>query len=274
MKPGRARRIVPRAERMRALRSAATVGARVLAAALASAAVAFAVRAGWLWATEAEALAIRSIRFQGLRHAEETDLTSRSGLRVGQNILAADLAAAARGISAHPWVFSARLSRSFPDEVRVDVREREAAALVHLGVLYATDASGRVFKRATAADALDLPLVTGVDRVDWLEMRGAAERRLDLALQLVAVWRALGLPPRQLSEVRVDADGGLTIFANDGGEVQEVRIGAVEVKKRLQRLARVRAALARRGERAVRIDLDLVKAGKPWATAQLAGKGR
>jgi len=53
--------------------------------------------------------------------------------------------------------------------------------------------------------------------------------------------------------------------------VQEVRLGAGDVSLKLQRLAQMRAALARRGERAERIDLDN-PARPDQAAATLADK--
>jgi cell division septal protein FtsQ len=64
----------------------------------------------------------------------------------------------------------------------------------------------------------------------------------------------------------------VTVFARDeqggAGRVQEVRVGTRAFAQRLRRLAQVRAALARRGERAARIDLDN-EARPEWVAAQL-----
>jgi hypothetical protein len=56
--------------------------------------------------------------------------------------------------------------------------------------------------------------------------------------------------------VRLDDEASFTLFAHDGDQVQEIRLGAGELPLKLHRLAQMRAALARRGERASRIDLD------------------
>jgi cell division septal protein FtsQ len=53
--------------------------------------------------------------------------------------------------------------------------------------------------------------------------------------------------------------------------VQEVRLGSNDISLKLRRLAQVRAALARRGERASRIDLDN-PARPDQAAATLADK--
>jgi hypothetical protein len=80
--------------------------------------------------------------------------------------------------------------------------------------------------------------------------------RLLSALHLLDAWRAAGFEVTALSELRLDEDGGSTLFAHEGDAVQQIRLGAGEVSLKLKRLSQIRAALARRGERATRIDLD------------------
>ena len=279
-RPSGARRVTPKAERrkaaLEAVKRASLLTLRVLGAASVSALLGWGVFTSWQYLTKSAIFSVRRIELTGLRHADAADLLARSGLKQGGNVFQADLAAAARGIAAHPWVASVRLERHLPDAITAEVREHEPAALIELGALYATDPSGRVFKRATRADALDLPLLTGLDRQQWAEGKPATHEQVLLALRLLEEWRRQGLPLQRLSEVRMDRDGGLTLFegqrdAEGEPSLLEVRIGSGEFATRLERLSQMRAALARRGERATRIELDLVKAGSgSWATAQVA----
>ena len=100
--------------------------------------------------------------------------------------------------------------------------------------------------------------------------RVATQVRLYRALQLVDAWRAEGVLPA-LVQVNIDDDAGLTAFARENGVLQEVRVGERDFRVKLGRLAKVRSALAQRGERAVRIDLDN-PARPDWASAQLAAR--
>jgi cell division protein FtsQ len=221
-----------------------------------STALCFGAWQGYRAAERANFFTLREVRFTGVAHATREELLQRSGLVVGTNLFHLDLAAATRAIEAHPWVASARLSRRLPGAVDVEVVEHRPAANLQLGGPYLLDDLGRVFKRASADDELELPLVTGMKREDWGSNRPAAQLRVYTALQLLDAWKAEGLPMSALAEVRLDEDGGLTAFARDGGEMQEIHLGARELSLKLRRLAQVRAALQRRGERAVRIDLD------------------
>ena len=260
------------AERDRAAwKSVLGAALRTLFAAVLSAAVSLGAWEGWRWATSSEAFAIREISFQGLSHATEQDLLHRSGLKPGDNLFRADLAKAGRAMQANPWVASARLARRLPGQVVATVVEHRPAALVQLGGLYLLDDEGRLFKKAAPEDKVDLPIVTGLSRDGWADRKPELQLRLFGALHLLDTWQAAGNALAAVSEVRLDEDGGYTLFAHDGTAVQEVRLGSTDISLKLQRLAQVRAALARRGERASRIDLDN-PARPDQAAATLADK--
>jgi cell division protein FtsQ len=244
---------------------------RTLAAAALSAALSLGAAQAWRWASTSDLFAVREIRFTGLVRAREAELLRRSGLKMGENLLRADLARASRAMQADPWVASARLERRLPGEVLVRIAEHRPAALVQLGGLYVLDDEGRLFKRAAAEDALDLPILTGLSRESWVERKPELQLRLFAALHLLDTWQASGFPIAAVSEVRLDEGGGFTLFAHDGTGVQEVRLGSSDIVLKLRRLAQVRAALARRAERAARIDLDN-PARPDQAAATLADK--
>jgi len=264
-----ARRVVspePRARGARAM-------GRTALAILASAALSIAVWQGLGWSTSTPLLSLREVQFSGLSHATEAELLARSGLQMGANLMVLDLAAAARAMESHPWVVSARLTRSLPGTVLAEITEHRAAAQVQLGGLYLLDEEGRLFKRAGPEDGVDVPLVTGLSRDAWLRDRGAAQLRLYSALRLLEAWRSEGLPAASLEEVKVEEDGGFTAFAREPAGLQEVRLGANDLPLQLQRLSQLRAALARRGEHAARIDLDS-QARPEWVSAQLVPASR
>ncbi|MGE5048849.1 MAG: cell division protein FtsQ/DivIB [Deltaproteobacteria bacterium] len=259
------------AEDRAALRSTLNGILRTLAAAAVSAALSFAAWQAWTWATRSDAFALRQVVFTGLVHAREPALLQASGLTQGENLFRLDLARVARALQAQPWVASARLERSLPGTIRVAVTEHRPAALVRFGALYVLDDEGRIFKRAEPDDALDLPIIAGLSRDAWLDRKPELQLRLYGALHLLDTWQAAGFKLASLSELRLDEGGGFTLFDRGGGSLQEIRLGQNDISLELQRLAQIRAALARRGERASRIDLDN-PARPDQAAATLADK--
>jgi cell division protein FtsQ len=240
---------------------------RTLAAAGVSAALGLGVWQGWRWVNTTPDFALRAIHFSGLVHAREDELIARSGLQLGENLFRADLTRAAQAMQSHPWVASARLERRPPGTVLASIAEHRPAALVQLGELYVLDDEGKLFKRAAPDDRLDLPLITGLARETWQDQ----QLRLFGALHLLDTWQAAGFALAALSEVRLEEGGGFTLFAREGAQVQEIRLGTADLSLKLKRLAQVRAALARRGEQAARIDLDN-PARPDQAAATLADK--
>jgi cell division septal protein FtsQ len=72
-----------------------------------------------------------------------------------------------------------------------------------------------------------------------------------------------------LSEIHVDPDWGVTLFAGDGGI--EVRLGTGDIPAKLERLARVLAALDAEGRRPAAIHLDN-RRHPDWVTVRLSGR--
>jgi cell division protein FtsQ len=266
---GRNRRKVdkdPAAERERLRRAAALVLPTV--AALAT--VALLGWAGWRHGWKGDLLRIRELRFEGLSRVPVGELRELAPVREGEHLLAADLDALKAALQRHPWVAAVDVRRALPPALEIRVTERRSAALVDLDGLYLVDDQGHVFKRATPGDGLDLPLVTGIAREDFVERQAELEPLLAGALALAERWSERGLAQRAvLSEIHVDPDWGVTLFAGDEGI--QVLLGTGDIPAKLERLERVLAALAAEGKQPEAIHLDN-RRHPDWVTVRLAGR--
>lgn len=269
MARGRNRRKVernPEVEREK-LRRAVALAAPSAAAV---AAVALLGWAAWAIGWKGDLLRVRELRFAGLSRVPAAELRELSPVAVGDHLLTADVDALAAALSRHPWIASVQIRRALPPAIEVTVTERRGAALVDLDGLYLLDERGRVFKRATPGDGLDLPLVTGVSREDFVERQAEIEPLLAGALALADRWAERGLGARAvLSEIHVDKDWGVTLFAGEDGF--EVRLGTGDIPAKLERLERVLAALDAEGKKAAAIHLDN-RRHPDWVTVRLAGR--
>src|SRR5262245_51790488 len=175
---------------------------------------------GWSWAVRSPRFTVEQIAFQGLQRAQEAELLRLSGLAKGQGLLQLDLGAATRAMAGHPWVKEVQARRRFPSTVEVEVREHLPAAVLSMGDLYAVDAEGSPFKRLQPGDALDLPLITGVDRDRYLQDRERWEARIRQALELAQLYQArFPGPLYRLSELRLSPLGLSLVDGPDGEEV-------------------------------------------------------
>lgn len=210
---------------------------------------------GWRAVTRAESLRIREIRFAGLSHATADELLAVSPVRPGDHLLLADLGAMRAALARHPWVRDAAVRRSWPPALAVTIRERAAVALVDLGGLYLVDDEGNVFKRAAAGDGLDLPVVTGIARAEYVQRRAAVEPLLKGALALARAWREGGREAQApLSEIHLDPGEGTTLYV--GAQGTQVRLGAGDLGAKLERLDEVLTALRADGRAAEVLYLD------------------
>jgi cell division protein FtsQ len=222
---------------------------------------------GWQWARTSPTFALKRISYRGLGHATEQDVLRYTGLQQGQNLFQMDLGTLERSLGVHPWVKTVELRRRLPDMVEVNVTEHVPVALISLGDLYLLDADGEPFKRVRVGDALDLVLVSGVDRDAYGKEPEAVRARLRGALGVVEAFsRSEAGKGQGVSEVRLDGEDVVLVMSGSG---QEIRFGDGDLGPRLERLARVQAELRRRGLQAETVALDH-RTRPGWVTVKLS----
>lgn len=97
-------------------------------------------------------LDVDDVTVAGTAHLAADDIRAAAGIRQGSPLLLADLGDAAADIERLPWVADAEVTRDLPGRVHVEVREREAVAVVSGGgTAVLVDVDGRVLEEATAA---------------------------------------------------------------------------------------------------------------------------
>lgn len=214
------------------------------------------------WATTSPTFALAKITVRGNVRADGVELTRLAGLARGQNLFSLDVETLQRAVEQHPWVRSAKIRRHFPSSLSIVVEEHEPAAMVSLGELYLLDEQGEPFKKVTAGDALDLPLVTGVTRDEYVGKPEESATRFLKALRTLSAFN-----DEEISEVRLEGDD-VTVVTAKG---TELRLGGEVSSEKLARLARVRSELQRRGQRAEVIHLDnRVRPG--WVTVKVSSQ--
>ena len=205
--------------------------------------------------TRSSHFALRTLRISTpLKHVTAASLAARAGVALGANLFAVDLAEIARDVQQEPWIFSAHARRELPSTVVVDVVER-AACVVALNALYLADAQGVLFKRANPDEAATLPVITGVDRDQYLSEPERVRSMVRDALTVSGAWKQRAGRPA-LGELHVDHLLGVTAYTATGAV--GVRLGRVDetLAARLERFDAVWSALADAGEKARLIYLD------------------
>jgi cell division protein FtsQ len=204
--------------------------------------------------THARHFAVRAVRVSATAHVAAEAIVARAGVPLGVNLFGVNRDEVARAVSQEPWIARAHVRRELPSTLVIDVVEREPACTVALGAVYLADADGNVFKRATPDEATALPVVTGLQREDYVAEPEKTRAQIRQALQALAAWRAGGTRP-PLGEIHIDRVAGITLYTERG---VGVRVGAVDgtLPARLARYDTVAADLDANGAEARLLYVD------------------
>ncbi|MCP4804102.1 MAG: FtsQ-type POTRA domain-containing protein [Proteobacteria bacterium] len=182
----------------------------------------------------------------GVRHL--ADVTE------GEALVFVDLEDVIEGVTQHPWIDEATVSRAWPDRIVIEVVEHTDVLLVAHQGLYRVNGEGELFVRARSSD-LDLPVLTGLD--DQLVERYPAVGRRIVREGLVVHGAVRDTNPDlvdELSEIHFDRQLGFSLKLRNATVID---LGFQPPAEALDRLALLRESgldLSSPHE----VDLDLV----------------
>lgn len=153
----------------------------------------------------------------------------------------------------HPWVKDVSVRKTFPDTLVVRIVERKPVAMINSDALWYVDAGGTIFKRLSAYDPKNFPIITGFDRRELASSEDVVVRRnLMRTIDLLTVAEA-GALGRNISEVHFDAQEGFTLVTRDNG--LQLKLGTVDIKDAIRRIDAAVPKLAGLGPGSGVIDL-------------------
>lgn len=148
---------------------------------------------GYGWITSTQHFALRQIQVQGGRQLDQEKILDIAGVSRGQNLLGISLARVESRLRQEPWVQRVRVQRTLPDQLVIQIQEKEARFWVlQQGELYYADSQGEPITRVRAEEFVSLPLLLWDEQEerkrkhlalmqDWLQ-----EKRLPFSLAEVA----------------------------------------------------------------------------------------
>jgi cell division protein FtsQ len=250
----------------------ASIGRRVarLAKIVGKVLVVSAIGAGCIWGGRLAIIhVVNSPQFQLSRielsatpHLSQAELSRLAGVELGDKLLGIDTDQVAARVAAHPWVATVRTRRQLPSTLVIEVTEKRAVAVAALSGLYLVDEHGRPFKRATMDEADGLPVLTGIERSRYADMREVSEAAFREAMAALDEYRSKPGRPA-VGEVSIDPAFGFSLYLLDGGA--EIRLGRGNLGKKLAQLDQIfdSANTNAGGLAALRIvHLDLPESGR------------
>jgi cell division protein FtsQ len=170
------------------------------------------VLAGAWWVTRSPLFGLRVLTVSGDRHVSEQRIRSLGGLSDRTNVLWLSTSGLERGLESDPWILSARIERSLPGTVTVEIEERSPIAISEPGGwLVARDGTvlGRRHQAVLPVIEPGRALHPG-DRLSTARLQVAVARALPRALRL-AVRRIVTSGGRVTLELR----GGATALLGE-----------------------------------------------------------
>ncbi|BCV20890.1 cell division protein FtsQ/DivIB [Moorella sp. Hama-1] len=177
---------------------------------------------------------LENIVITGNDHIATTDLEGLLGVTRGTNLWQLDTGTLARRLATHPLVAGAQVSRRWPHTLLVRIQERvPVALLVADGSFLLVDATGMVMERVSQVGSLNLPLISGLDKLAKI----GPGSRIDnpaLAAALAVLQQVPAADLNQLREIVAPAPGNLQLIW--AGQIR-VRFGdSQQVAAKLDRL--------------------------------------
>ena len=210
------------------------------------------VREGYAYATTSPRFEIRALEFRPTAHVDDTRLRELLALPPGTNILALELDELALRVTEEPWVARAVVNRELPDALRVEIEEHVPVAVLAAGGMLLVAAAGEPFKQLESGERGQLPVITGIDAAALLADPEGTRALVARAIETIAAYAEKRRP--LLSEVHVDAAGGVTLYTSNVGS--QLRVGRGDVRVALGRFDALRAALGDESDKLAVAHLD------------------
>ena len=169
-------------------------------------------------------------RLQGIEYFKVTELTitgeavlsekelrSTAGIIAHQtSLLGMNTVEIEKKLLTNPWISTAKVRRSWPSGVKIEVTENIPLALMQRKTakgteLYYIDKRGHSFLSLNPGGKVDFPIVTGLSEIDDQAVYDAALAEVLLFLNK-ARRNDPHLPVQSLSEVHVTKEGGLVVY--------------------------------------------------------------
>jgi cell division protein FtsQ len=191
---------------------------------------------------------VKEFDVRGNRRFSAGEIARLAGVDRGVNLFAVDTDAAEARLLESPWIQRAKMSRTLPGTLRIEVAEREAVALASIeDGLYLVTPQGEPFKMREGTDPADLPVLTGVSARDLAVDRARAVDRLGLGLEILREYEGLPISRTfEVQEAHLSPDGAVVLTVGKRGTT--LHLGTGPFGQKLRMAARIVSRLSANGD--------------------------
>ncbi len=179
-------------------------------------------------------------------------------IKPGTSLLAVQPLKVEQALLKQPWIAQAELTRIWPDQIRLVIREHQPLALVKIEKkLYLMNNQGILFKCMEPHDPHEFPVITGLELEHFQRPNGAMSPLLAKVFDFLELLqnKESYLTLASVGEIHVDAERGFTIYPSELSV--GIRLGFQGYKQKLANLQKVLPHLKQHGDLAKIEKIDL-----------------
>ncbi len=208
------------------------------------------------YATSSPRFALRRIELVGAHRTTDAAVRSLGGVQLGQNVFSIDRERCEKGLLTNPWIRDVKVERRLPATLRVEVTERQVAALAVFGnELVLISKMGEPFKTWEPGDPSDLPVVTGVSVANMARDKARESERVLRGLEVIRQYERLALSRvHAAEEVHLAPSGDVVLTVGKQGML--LHLGRGPWAKKLSMAERVLTRLPGKSKSASDVFLD------------------
>lgn len=191
--------------------------------------------------TQCDYFRAAEITVHGEKRLSEQAVLELAELEDEVNILSVNLSMIRKRLVAAPWIQSAAVRRELPSRLSISVKEHEPLALLDVGRLFLINTAGEIFKEAEPMEMTGLPVISGMDYVDWKRTDGPETKVFKAVMAFLDLQEKKPslFSDRAVREIRVDPEMGLSVRLSD--PVVRLELGFDAYERKLKRIRRILA---------------------------------
>jgi len=170
---------------------------------------------------------IEEVVIKGNDYLSEDEIFSKSQIKLGENIFKLDLKKSIDSLEQEPRIKEVEIKRVIPNKIIISLKERKAAAIVHIGEEYFTSSKEGIIlsKIDRSEEGFGLPLVLGLE-IDKIKI-GEIIDRPEFRAALESINSAEVILPKKFCQVKILSPDDFMICNKD--DTLKVRVNRPEV---------------------------------------------
>ena len=187
--------------------------------------------------TQCDYFRAEAIIIEGGSVLSRDEILDAAAIDVGVNVFKINLGQVRERLLSHPWIAEAEVYRDPVKKIRLRITEHRPLAVIDLGKRFVLNGKGDIFKEASEAESLSMPVVTGGDYAQWRVQSASDTRVFTSVMEILEMAQSNGgvFAKGVLREIRVDREIGLTLLLE--GPVGSMRIGYGDYALKAKRAA-------------------------------------